>query len=58
MKEKPFVVYWNGTGTNTHHYFKTFDEARKYVLSNSVPGIVIAKVLAHKNQRIIRLENI
>ncbi len=46
MKDKRYVVYGE-TGTNTHHYFEKYEEARDYVVNNNMHGMRIAKLLAY-----------
>lgn len=40
-----YVVYWDGGGTNTHHYFDTFKEAEKYCEQSRTTAPNIAYVV-------------
>lgn len=45
MKEKRFVVYWNSG--SVIHYFATYEEAKKYVVTNNQRNCNIAYLLAY-----------
>ena len=49
-KKKLYVVYWE-TGTNIHHYFASYMEAKKYVLQSTTSSLRIAKLLAYKKTK-------
>lgn len=52
--DTPYVVYTE-TGTNTHHYFKTYAEAATYVIKNGIIRAKIAKLLAYTEMNLIKL---
>ncbi len=54
MKDKRFV-YYNETGTNTHHYFATYKEAKAYIENNNIGGGRIAYLLAYSSNDLIEL---
>lgn len=54
MKNR-FVVYFEESN-NIHHYFETYDEARKYIICNNMRDAYIAKVLAYCKVDFIELE--
>lgn len=56
MKDKRFVVYWE-IGDNIHHYFHTYDEARKYCMTNSVGHTRIAYLMAYTSLQFNELNN-
>lgn len=52
---KRFVVYTE-TGTNTQHYFDTYEEAKKFVVSNRIVGGRVAYLLAYQKVTFTELE--
>lgn len=54
MKDKRYVFY-SETGTNTHHYFATYEEAKAYVVNNKMSGARIAYLLAYSKAEFIEL---
>ena len=48
-------VFYSETGTNTHHYFETYDEAKAYVKNNKISGGRIAYLLAYMKSEFVEL---
>jgi hypothetical protein len=49
MKDR-YVVFW--LGNNIHHFFATYEEAKKYLLNNNFSTGIIAYVVAQTHNEI------